>query len=426
MSEPFPPIDYIKTETAVAGIDVYMPRPPQEKHEEVVEFRCPNCDASNAYSADDGALTCAFCGYYEAPQAEVVGKQAEEFEFTVETMARVTQGWGAERKELVCNRCDGRVTISTEMLTHTCPFCHSNQVVQVKAPQDVLRPRYLLPFKVDSELVRQKTAVWLGSSWLLPSTLNQLARGTDFTPIYIPAWTFDAKTSADWKAEVAHTKTRTTGFGKNRRTQTYTEWRWESGQVNKMYDDLMVNGASNLSETLLSHVKKFDLGELVVYGPEFLAGVQAQAYDVSLDDAYQRGRHAMREHTKKACKSQASSQRMRNFSMNLNFSEESWRYILLPLYIAVYHYNNKPYQILVNAQTGAVTGQRPVAWQKVSLILGGTMLPTVFLALIGALLLTYSSGDEGNIAFILAAVFGVFALIFAATTISKAVKMDDM
>jgi hypothetical protein len=253
-----------------------------------------------------------------------------------------------------------------------------------------------------------------------------LAHGTDFTPIYIPAWTFDAKTSADWKAEVAHTKTRTTGFGKNRRTETYTEWRWESGQVNKAYDDLMVNGASNLSETLLSHVKKFDLRELVVYSPEFLAGVQAQAYDVSLDDAYQRGRHAMREHTKEACKSQATSRRMHNFSMNLNFSEESWRYILLPLYIAVYHYNNKPYQILVNAQTGAVTGQRPVAWQKVSLILGATLLPAVFLALFGSLMLAYSSAEAGNVAFILAAVVGFIALIFAGVTISRAVKMDDI
>ncbi len=426
MSDPFPPPGYIKTETAVAGIEVYMPKPADEKHEEVVEFRCPNCDASNVYSTDDGGLTCAFCGYYEAPQSEKVGKRAEEFEFTVETMARVAQGWGAERKELACNRCNARVTISTDMLTHTCPFCHSNQVVQVKAPQDVLRPRFLVPFRVDSEAVRQKTAVWLGSSWMLPGSLSRLAQGTEFVPIYIPAWTFDAKTDADWKAEVAHTKTRTTGFGKNQRTQTYTEWRWESGRAARQYDDLMVNGASNLSETLLDRIRKFDLRELVAYAPEFLAGVQAQAYDVSLDHAYQRARHAMREDTRKACRAQATSQRMRNFSMNLNFSEESWRYILLPLYIAVYHYNNKAYQLLVNGQTGAVAGQRPVDWQKVALILGGSLLPAVFLALVGGLLLAYSSGDYGNFAFMLAAIFGVIALIFGIITITKAMQMDDI
>lgn len=422
MSDSFPPPDYIKTETAVAGIAVYMPKPPEEKHQEVVEFRCPNCDASKAYSADDGGLTCSYCGYYEAPKSEKVGKKAEEFEFTVETMERATQGWGSERKELACNRCDAHVTISTDMLTHTCPFCHSNQVVQVKAPQDVLRPRFLVPFKVDSEMVRKNTAVWLGSSWMLPASLNRLAHGTEFTPIYIPAWTFDASTSANWKAEVAHTKTR--GHGKNRRTTT--EWRWESGKVRKAYDDLMVNGASNLSETLLRDIRRFDLRQLVTYAPDFLAGVQAQAYDVSLDEAYKRARSSMREHTKQACRSQASSQRMRNFSMKLDFTEESWRYILLPLFIAVYHYDNKPYQILVNGQTGAVTGQRPVDWKKVMLVLAGALLPAVFLAVVGGLMLAFSQGDEGNLAFMLAAVFTAVALIFAGFTINSAMKMDDI
>ena len=57
-------------------------------------FAVPIAMAATAYSTDDGGLTCSFCGYHDAPQKEVVGKGAEEFEFTVETVARVRQRLG--------------------------------------------------------------------------------------------------------------------------------------------------------------------------------------------------------------------------------------------------------------------------------------------------------------------------------------------
>lgn len=425
MIETFPPPGYVRAESAVPGIEIWQPQPADEKHQLVVEFRCPQCDASKAYSAADGGLTCTYCGYYEAPKAEIVGKGAQEFEFTVETMARVAQGWGVDRQELACNRCNAHVTISAGNLSHVCPFCHSNQVVQVKAPQDVLRPRFLLPFQVDADTVRTKTAAWMGSSWLLPQNLQRLARGTAFTPIYVPAWTFDAKTRADWKAEVAHTRTRTVGYGKNRRTQTYTEWRWESGRAGLTFDDSTVNGAGNLSPLLFNQVRHFNLQELVAYEPGYLAGIQAQAYDVPLDAAWERARQSMRAKTKEACQNQATSRRMRNFSMNLDFSEESWRYILLPLYVAVYHYHNRPFQILVNGQSGQVAGQRPVDWQKIALAIGAALLPALLLGVAAAWLLA-AGHENGGVLFFVAFALAVLALIFGGVTLFQAMKMDDI
>ena len=76
MSNLFPPEGFIKTKSAVPGIEVYMPRPPEEDNRELVTFRCSNCDSATAYSTDGGGLTCSFCGYHEAPQVEVLGKGA--------------------------------------------------------------------------------------------------------------------------------------------------------------------------------------------------------------------------------------------------------------------------------------------------------------------------------------------------------------
>ena len=433
MSESFPPSGFVKTKSALPGIEVYMPRPPEEDGREVVDFRCPHCDGATAYSTDDGGLTCSFCGYHEAPQVEVVGKGAQDFEFTVETVERSTNGWGQERKELVCNSCASHITLSTEMLSHTCPFCGSNAVVQTRAPQDVLRPRFLVPFVTTTENCRQITAVWLQNSWMLPKDLQNLARSTEYTPIYIPFWTFDARTTALWRAEVYNTDA-------NRRRHAAPNWKWErplllklgnrdgnqwdweSGTVSHLTDDMLVSGSSQISTNLLKQMRGYRLGELVPYEATFLAGLSAQAYDVDLETAWERARKLMRAHTKAACQEQASARNMRNFSMNLDFSEESWRYILLPLYLATYRYGDKVFQVIINGQTGTIAGQRPVDWQKVGWTMAGTFLPALLFALVAALLLA-NEYEIGSLFGLLAGVSFIAWLVFVIDTLRKAGKM---
>jgi predicted RNA-binding Zn-ribbon protein involved in translation (DUF1610 family) len=388
-NSPFPPPGFVRAESAVPGIELYRPAPPVEQHQTVVDFRCPQCNGVTAYCTDDGALTCAYCGYHEAPQAEWVGRGAEAFEFTVETMRRATTGWGEMRKELVCHSCGAHTTLSMEMLTHSCPFCASNQVVQMQAPQDALRPRFLIPFGVTLAQCREEVATWLESSWMTPAGLRSLARTAEFTPIYIPAWTFDARGKASWRAEVGHRQTYTTRVNGRTQTRTRTVWRWESGSVNHYFDDMLISGTSKLSHLLLQKVKEVDLNGLVAYEASFLAGLQAQAYDVNLEDAWEQARHAMREETRLACRAQASTNKVRNFSMSLDFSEESWRYILLPIYLAVYRYQTRRMQVMVNGQTGQIAGQRPVAWGKVALACLAALSPGLFFALLSLILLLF-------------------------------------
>ena len=151
MNEPFPPPNFIPTSSAVQGIEVYKPAPPPaEVHREIVDFKCPQCAATTAYSVADGGLTCTHCGYYEPPKKTIVGKGAEEFEFKVETVLKAADGWGRARKELRCQNCGASTSVPPDMLAYTCPFCGSNRVIQRDAPQDVLRPRFLIPFKIEA------------------------------------------------------------------------------------------------------------------------------------------------------------------------------------------------------------------------------------------------------------------------------------
>ncbi len=428
MDKLFPPSNYIPTDSAIAGIEVYRPAPAEadQPHRPVVEFNCPQCHAVTAYSAADGGLTCTHCGYYEPPHQEIVGKGAEEFEFTVETLERAAQahGWGEARKELQCQSCGAYTSIPPETLTHTCPFCGSNQVIQRAAPQDLLRPRFLIPFKIEPAACHDITREWLGSSWMTPGALRRLAKVADFSAIYLPFWTFDAVTAADWQAEVGHKKTERYYSGGEWKTRTKIVWKWESGQVQLGHDDLLVEGSTRLSALLLGQIKNYNMHQLAPYEPTYLAGHQAQAYDIPLEAAWETARYEMRERTREACRAQASTSRIRNFRMNLDFSDESWRYILLPVYLANYVYQQQSYQVMINGQSGVIVGQRPVDWAKVWLAVAGLLAPGLIVGIAG--LITLIFGGLGLFIGLIGFILLVIGLVISFNLVRTALAMDDV
>lgn len=424
MNANFPPPDYIPTASAIEGIQVFMPAPVESTPQpEVVAFHCPQCGANTAFSAADGGLTCSHCGYYEAPERPVVGRGATEFEFTVETVERAAQGWGLERKEMACQHCGAVTTIPAGALTHTCAFCGSNKVIQRVAPQDVLRPRFLIPFSIETAACQEKVREWLSSSWMTPGGLKSAASLESFTAVYLPFWTFDAHTRGHWRAEVGYTHTERYYSNGEWKTRTKTVWRWESGQVEVTIDDLLIEGTTRVSNMLLNRVKDYNLGDLRNYDPKYLAGMQAQAYDVPLEKAWEAARQQMRERNREACIADIPRAQYRNFSMTLDFADETWRYILLPVYLNSYQYGGQSYQVLVNGQSGTVAGQRPVDWNKVWLAIAALVAPGLLLGLAGLLTLALGGAGVfiGGFGFILL----VIGLIISVVIFRQADAMDD-
>jgi len=425
MPETNPPENYVQVDSAVQGIDVYAPRPegaaPQP---EVVTFTCPRCGATTAYNAGASALKCSHCGYTEEAGSAAVGRGAQQYEFTVETLEQAAQGWGLERKDVECQNCGAVTSTPPDSLTHTCPFCGSNKVIQRAPTSDALRPRYLIPFKVEPAACRAIAGQWLGSSWMTPAALSRAANLATFTGIYLPFWTFDADLSADWKAEVGHIETERYYENGEWKSRTRTVWRWENGRAHVVIDDLVVEGTTKVSNLLLSKIKDHDLSDLCEYDPKYLAGLQAQAYDVPLEQAWEKGRVEMRERAKQACLGQTSTGQVRNFSMDMDFAEESWRYMLLPVYLAPYLYEGKTYQVLINGQNGSIAGQRPVDWNRVWLAVAALVAPGILLSLLGLLTVVFGGIGVavGGVGFVLL----IIGLVIAIIILVQANKMDDI
>ena len=66
-------------------------------------------------------------------------------------------------------------------------------------------------------------------------------------------------------------------------------------------------------------------------------------------------------------------------SIQTHFGALTYKHLLLPLYLLSYKYGGKSYQVVVNAATGEVQGERPYSWIKI------TLLVLLILAIAGGL-----------------------------------------
>ncbi|MBM4460424.1 MAG: hypothetical protein FJ011_22130 [Chloroflexi bacterium] len=417
MSQTFPPPDYIAVESAVSGIEIFKPAPPTAPHREVVTFKCPGCGANTAYSITERGLVCTYCGYHQAPRHGPVGEEAAGFEFTVDVVARASHGWGVARKELVCQNCGAHTTLPAQSLSHTCPFCASNRVVQRQAPQDELRPRFLLPFQVEAEAVRGIARGWLGSSWMMPAGLHQAASRADFIAIYLPGWSFDLRCAGAWQAEVGY---------KNR---DKIKWRWQTGAVRQSFSNHLVSGTARIPPRLLASIWDFRLAGLAPYEPDYLAGFQAQAYDTPLESAWKTAHREIRERTVQAARAQAleadKAQKLRNFTLNVDFADEEWRYLLLPFYLAAYEHGGKTYQVVINGQSGGIAGQRPADWLKVGAVVALLLAAGPLLYLFSILGLSQVT-DAASAVACLAVLLSMAGIAAALAILAAAARLDDV
>lgn len=396
-----PEENYIETKSLVEGIRVWRPKPREEKSKDDLTYNCPNCGAPTQYDLITSGLSCQFCGFKSKIITKHVGKQANELEFRKDLVSGSFGAWHIDRKHLFCENCGAELDLEANDLSTTCPFCSSNKINFRKAPLPEFEPQALIPIMKTEKEVLDSINQWIGKGWFHPGDLQKAFSLKKLSALYIPVWTFDADIDSSWDAMVGYERQERyyDSSSKTWKSRTVIDWKREKGNQSRFFDDFLVSASVYINPILFESIQPFNLDLLVAFNAEFLIGWKAHTYTKYLKDAWTEARTLLRDKMRKVCLDAIPSSHVRNFSMSADFNNETWRYILLPVYLVSFQYSNKIYQILVNAQTGCVAGQKPVDWTKVWLAIFGIFSPGLFITIIGTILLLV--GGIGIIAIII-------------------------
>ena len=145
----------------------------------------------------------------------------------------------------------------------------------------------------------------------------------------------------------------------------HTRWEPASGVVEHFFDDEPIPGTRGVSLSLLAQVEPFPTKELVPYDTSYLSGFVVEHYQVVLLDAAKASEEAMHEKLEQMCAAQIPGDTYRNLVIHPTFSAQTFKHILVPLWLLTYTYGAKVFQVLVNGATGRMAGEYPKSFWKV-------------------------------------------------------------
>ena len=147
--------------------------------------------------------------------------------------------------------------------------------------------------------------------------------------------------------------------------------RWEpaAGVVDHTFDDEPVPGTQGLPLDLLRQVEPFPTRDLVPYDTAFLSGHVVEHYQVVLIDAAEQSQQQMHATLEQLCARQVPGDTHRNLRIHPTFSGQTFKHVLVPIWLLTYDYRAKTYQVIVNGSTGSIAGKYPLSGWKVLLVI---------------------------------------------------------
>ncbi|MDO4965567.1 MAG: hypothetical protein Q4E51_02575 [Lachnospiraceae bacterium] len=343
--------------------------------------KCPQCGGTMDFDPALGKLHCPYCDYTEdIPEADIPSSKAEELDFeTAEFTGNCD--WGTAQKTVTCKSCGATTVYDALEVANECPYCGSNQVMEANDVK-TLAPGGVVAFKITAKQAGERFKKWLSGKWFCPSEAKKSAEADAFKGVYLPYWTFDTDTSSTYTGEYGYHKKRK----RNGQEETYTEWHNTSGSFEHFIDDELVCATTQHDPSIMASIEPYNTEDNKAYRPEYIAGFAAERYSIGLKEAFERAKRSIASKLQSMIGNKIMSEHnadtYRNVRVNTNFSNITYKYLMLPIWISSFTYKGKVYQFMVNGQTGKVGGKSPISALRVAI---AVLIVIVFILLIAYL-----------------------------------------
>lgn len=337
-----------------------------------VHLPCPSCGNQLQYKAEIKQISCGHCGYGE----EINSANDQVVETALQgdlSQAKHFEPEEVNKKIFDCQNCAAKFMVESDQLRITCGFCGSDNVNVDAFEHQFIKPVGIIPFYVSKEMANQKFQRWIKEGAFHPNKLKKLSRVEGLHGMYIPFWTYDAKTQSTWEGQAGYYTQNnipipsSNGRIRNQRVPNI-RWQRKSGNLNHFFDDVLVVASKKIDQSDVNKMP-FKLEEVVNYDPRLIMGWESEIYHIELDDGYSIAETIMDHKLRNMCSAQLGGDTQRNLHVSSKKFAQTYKHIVLPFWICSYTYQNKIYRFLINGQTGRVQGKKPISWFKVALLI---------------------------------------------------------
>ena len=303
-----------------------------------MSVKCPGCSGNLLFSPSRQAMYCRMCGSTFSPEEVGTDVHASPtFECNIYT----------------CSSCGGEVAVSGTEASGVCVFCGSPTLIFNRI-SNRKRPDGLLPFQITQQQAYENIKKHINKGKFVPSEVKQI-NPDNIRGIYIP---YRLLSGEIYDAAVIAS---TLGSGKYSRTLF-------SGIAGSAeFRNVPIDASFSLNNEYSQRIEPFYYDDVKEFDEDYLSGFYSDIQD------------ATDKHLKNAvatrcdgvfcdkCKETVRGRNPKKFqSVTSVRLKDNGLYLLMPCWFYTFVYEDQPYTLLVNGQTGKTTGTVP--WDRKPLI----------------------------------------------------------
>ena len=379
---------------------------------ETTNYQCPNCNGRLRWNGEIGKLQCEFCesaftteeveAIYAERQAKadakVAGGRAEEVGKHVrgdspdssqgeapavsaaaasqaaETRVKVkhastgdpiqdylanakwTDADADAMRAYNCPSCGAQLMVDQVTAVTSCPYCGNNTVVPGQL-SDVLKPDYVIPFKLDkSDAIAALKSYYQGKV-LLPNAFTDENHIEEIQGVYVPFWLYSG--TGEGEVVMNGRNIRTWSDKRNMYTETDHFLLTRAGEM--QFHHVPVDGSTKMPDAHMDAIEPFDYSEMVPFSVAYLPGYVTDRYDQDAKMCEQRA--TLRIDNTVEAELQASVSGYMEVdvaSAQSGLRLEQVAYALLPVWMLHTKWNGNDYLFAMNGQTGKLVGDLPI------------------------------------------------------------------
>jgi hypothetical protein len=242
-----------------------------------------------------------------------------------------------------CQGCGAEFILPPGMISTTCAYCDSPHVVSLESSRELLQPEGIIPQAFDQKQAARLLVSWAEQNGLKPQGLVDLPRG-----VYLPIWTFDIGGAISYRGDKYESDD--DFHGRSQRV-VHVE-----GEYPVHLDDLPVPASCKAADPLARLLPTFELKAVRPYDPRYLSNWAAEVYDVSMADASLEARSRAYSQLKRKLPGDITSL-FNLITSSASLSIESFKLVLVPLWITEFPSGGQKSLVLINGQNGILQSE---------------------------------------------------------------------